>query len=241
VDEFYVYVLFSTDGIPRYVGKGKNARWKRRNRAYNPGLERLIREANGEPPIVIVRNGLLEEDAFSLEMALISAIGRENDGGPLVNMSAGGQGSSGRIQTDATRQLIREKLTGIKWSKGRCKNLSKARKGIPLGPMSCEHRLKISEAHKGKVMPEEQRKRLSATLTGRKTRPCQVETKRKIGAIHLGKPLSQDHRNKLSISHLGHVPSKEARLAMSDAQKRRWARSEGLRESDGRVRREIVV
>jgi hypothetical protein len=101
-----VYVIFRTNGIPCYVGKGGPRRVEEhfavrpahsRHRGYtNRHLKAIIRQAGGLLPFVIVREGLSEIEANAVEVALIAAIGRADLGrGPLVNFTDGGEGASG--------------------------------------------------------------------------------------------------------------------------------------------------
>jgi hypothetical protein len=99
-----VYVYFRPDtGQPCYVGKGRGRRWKAHNqhRSANPHLRNIVRKY-GEVPCVKIRTGLTEADAFTIETAFIKAIGRGADG-PLVNLTDGGEGSTGWIAPAETR------------------------------------------------------------------------------------------------------------------------------------------
>ena len=96
--DYYVYVLFDNEALPRYVGKGRGKRAistvkpGRRNQMKNAFLKRT-REILGEVPLIIVRNNLTEKEALEIEIALIAAIGRrKNNAGPLTNISSGGDG-----------------------------------------------------------------------------------------------------------------------------------------------------
>ncbi len=101
---FYVYVLFRPNGTPCYVGKGKDDRWLRMRRRHNKHLSGIIKAAGGEIPSVKVRDGLSEHEAFDIEIALIAAIGREANGGPLVNLTDGGVWFDG-LSSSARAQL----------------------------------------------------------------------------------------------------------------------------------------
>ena len=93
---FYVYIAFRLDGSPCYVGKGKGKRYlSHLRRSHNPWLRRIVAKAGGAIPIVVIRSGLSEPEAFEIEVALIRAIGRKGSG-PLVNMTDGGEGVAGR-------------------------------------------------------------------------------------------------------------------------------------------------
>ena len=97
---YYVYVLFRPwDGSPFYVGKGKGRRYlQHAKRPQTPYIRRIFLKAEHlrmEIPCVLVRENLSELDAFSIEVALISAIGRhDQDKGPLANLTDGGEGAS---------------------------------------------------------------------------------------------------------------------------------------------------
>lgn len=93
----YVYVWFCPIiGEPRYVGKGIGRRYqpkRRMRRRLNPLLRRFLDKHNGEVPVVIVRQDLTDEEASSIEIALIKTIGRRDlKTGPLLNMTDGGDG-----------------------------------------------------------------------------------------------------------------------------------------------------
>jgi hypothetical protein len=95
---FYVYGLFrpDPDGSICYIGKGKKNRWRvsaRAARSRNKALARLIKDAGGELPATIIRDGLTEQQAFRYEIALIASIGRKPDG-LLLNLTDGGDGGA---------------------------------------------------------------------------------------------------------------------------------------------------
>lgn len=95
---YYVYALFDECGVVRYIGKGKGDRWlqheteRSKNRIKNKFVKRTI-AALGEIPKIKIRENLSEAEAFTVEVALIAAIGRiDLNTGPLTNMSDGGLG-----------------------------------------------------------------------------------------------------------------------------------------------------
>lgn len=108
---FYVYALFRPDGRICYIGKGQRDRIN--NHEYqsergihtNPHLMRIICKAKRKDmsiPKVILHENLDEITAYDYEKILIKAIGRTNNDGPLVNMTDGGEGFSGK-HTENTR------------------------------------------------------------------------------------------------------------------------------------------
>jgi hypothetical protein len=111
---YYVYILFDANAIPKWVGKGKRGRIldsatpstrpKSGNRHKNNFLLKTLK-ALGEVPKLKIRENLTETDAFTLEEALIKAIGRSPNG-PLTNLSDGGEGSSGYCHSKSAKVFI---------------------------------------------------------------------------------------------------------------------------------------
>ena len=98
--DFYVYVIFRPNGAPCYVGKGHGSRWRRHERgSHNLHLRRIYDQYRADLPIVKVREHLYESEAFEAEIALIAALGRQQHGGCLVNLTDGGEGVRGHIKT----------------------------------------------------------------------------------------------------------------------------------------------
>ncbi|MBU9147563.1 hypothetical protein KTD26_34560, partial [Burkholderia multivorans] len=93
------------------------------------------------------------------EMAFIAAIGRERNGGPLVNLTDGGEGQVGWIPSELTRARIRAANTGRKVSDETRAKMSAARKGKKKSP---EHAAKIGQSRKGKKTDQETLAHLTA-------------------------------------------------------------------------------
>lgn len=144
---FYVYVLFRPDGRPCYIGKGKNNRWLHHERyeTSNLHLKRIIKRADGMLPKAKIAEGLSEKEAFELEVDLIRNIGREKDGGPLVNLTNGGDGCSGNenhwngVSHPDVPKKIGQALKGRNFTPGWRRKLSAAAKGRERGTYSNEH------------------------------------------------------------------------------------------------------
>ena len=65
------------------------------------------------PYIIIIKDNLNEKEAFELEKYLIKNIGRYDlKKGPLCNFTDGGEGSSGRKQTDIMKTKLRNERIG---------------------------------------------------------------------------------------------------------------------------------
>ena len=74
---FYVYQYVTEDGIPYYIGKGKENRIREKHTFTKvPSAERRL----------IIKSNLTETQAFKLENELIRKYGRKIDGGLLDNI-----------------------------------------------------------------------------------------------------------------------------------------------------------
>lgn len=113
---FYVYTYF-LDDVPRYVGKGVGGRWTK-HRTLRTRFGSVLREdfvVKGQWSIPRIQNCASEQEAHDLEARLIAKYGRLCRGtGSLYNITAGGQGSLGRTQTETTREKIRKSFLGKK-------------------------------------------------------------------------------------------------------------------------------
>ena len=160
---YYTYAYLREDDTPYYIGKGTGKRaWDKNHRVNLP---------TDPSRIQIIKEGLTDEEAKSLEIELIAKYGRKDLGtGILQNQTDGGDGT---------------RLEGEK-------------NGMYGRSHSEEAKSKIKEARaKQIVLPrtEEQRQAQSKKLKGR-VRPPRLdglpdhhteETKAKISASHLGK------------------------------------------------------
>lgn len=196
--DFYVYLYFRPDGItPCYVGKGHGKRWRRHEReTRNPHLARIIKAAGGRLPKIKISEGLSEPAAFSIEMFLIKMIGREANGGPLVNMTDGGEGASG-LSMEA-RAAISAKQKGKPKSPEAC-----AAMRVPKGPMS--------EIHK------------AAIVAGQKASAKMAAAGGKISLKLKGVPKAEAHRIASGLGRRGIRHTMKARAKMSESAKKRIA------------------
>lgn len=123
-NNFYVYAHYRNDtNTVFYIGKGKGARATeliKRNKYWNN-----IVKKHGFT-IKIWADNLTEDQAFAMEKEWIILYGRVDTGeGKLVNLTNGGEGTSGAIISEQTRQKLMGRI------------------------ISPEHRQKISECGKG--------------------------------------------------------------------------------------------
>ena len=171
---FYTYVYLREDRTPYYIGKGKG------NRAYKRGRGG-IKPPKDKSRILILKNNLTEEEAFKHEIYMISVFGRKDLGtGILYNKTNGGDGCSGAIRTEETKQKIREKRA--------------------LQEFTDETRLKISKALKGKKRPQEVIDKIKKGRTGIKHTE---QTKQIIKEKRANQIFTEDTRKKLSEAHIG--------------------------------------
>lgn len=181
---FYVYEHWRLDRDECfYVGKGKGGRaYSRggRNSHWNNIVAKLERIGSGYE-VKLVKTGLTEPESFSLEKERIVFWKDRVD---LCNKTDGGDGVSGLVMSDYSRQKMSEK------AKGRPGNITM------LGRKhSDETRAKMSAAHKGKQKSAEHAAKVGASHKGRKLSENHIE---KLSVAHKGKITSQETRAKLS-------------------------------------------
>jgi hypothetical protein len=99
--KYYVYLHYKPDGSPFYVGKGKNKRaYKVHGR--NTYWKAIVNKYGYYVEILDYFN--TEQEAHNREISLIFTL--KSSGFKLCNMTNGGEGTSGRIYTEETKQKI---------------------------------------------------------------------------------------------------------------------------------------
>jgi len=210
---FFVYIDHKPDGEPFYVGKGSEKRvsYPKRNTWHSN-----IRDKYPDWSRKRVFSGTNAE-CIAMEVSLIAKYGRRDLGaGPLVNLTNGGEGKSGFVVSDETREKIRASNKGKKYGpksdevkeKIRAGNIgkntkkptpeviAKRRSAITGRNLSESHKLKIGDRHRGKTVSEETRLKL-------RNRCITEETRLKMSNAQKGKIMSAETRAKLSAALLG--------------------------------------
>ena len=106
--EYYTYAYLREDRTPYYIGKGQG------NRAYRRS-KKDIKPPKDKSRIIYLKQNLTEEEAFKHEIYMIAVFGRKDLGtGILHNRTDGGDGVSGAIFTEATRNRMSQSRMGDK-------------------------------------------------------------------------------------------------------------------------------
>ena len=196
---YYVYGHYKpgTDEI-FYVGKGKEGRAHCGDRDYNMFWCNIVKKYKGFDVKLLLEN-LKEYEALCMEPMYINAYGRRNQNkGPLVNLTDGGEGVSGMISPmkdkkskpcpEETKKKISNALKGRKLPKETCAKMSATRTGKSatwnIGKKRTEAekeniRNKLIGRKRG-PRSEISKQRQRITMTGKKRGPHKEETKAKI-------------------------------------------------------------
>lgn len=174
---FYVYQLLRPwNNVPCYVGKGSGLRHAHHAKLgvnhYNAHLASIFKKAGGPLPIVMIAEGLSEDDAFALEIKLIAEIGRKDQGkGPLANWTDGGEGTV--AITDETRAKRSASIKAT-WTPERLQRASDMQRGKR---QSDESKAKLRVTSAARVQSEQEKaKRRSWWTPERRAARAALET-----------------------------------------------------------------
>ena len=156
-NQYYIYSYLREDLSPYYIGKGSG------RRAYTKGPKE-VKPPRDKSRVRILKEDLTEEEAFLLEKLYILMFGRVDLGtGILRNRSDGGDGASGAIRSEETREKLRQANLGKKKPKEVGEKISKALTGRKL---SEKMRAKLRAGHKGRKCTEEHKRKVSEAKKG---------------------------------------------------------------------------
>jgi hypothetical protein len=147
MNNFYVYAHSAKNNNDRifYIGKGKGNRLNSKH-GRNQYWKRIVAKYGYEA--YKLEENLTEEQAFIAEKQYIVLL--KGLGYSLVNMTDGGEGTSGWIPSEETRRKLSIASKGRKHSIETKASLSKAHTGKKLSP---EHKAKLSILLMGRVSP----------------------------------------------------------------------------------------
>jgi len=174
MEEYYVYVYLDPrykgnfkygnlkfEFKPFYIGKGKNKRcyraiepneFRKENKTIKRNYLEKLYSLRIKPIIIKLYENLSEEQSFNKEIELIKLIGRlKYKEGPLVNISNGGDGTSGWKHNKEAKEKIRLKKLNVPLSEAHKEALSKSGKEALIkkgGRFTDEHinKLKIANS-----------------------------------------------------------------------------------------------
>ncbi len=211
-NRFYVYVhRRQDDGSVFYVGKGSGRRaFSKHGRSVF--WKRIVNKHGFK--VDIVRDKLLECDAFAMEVEVISIYGLEN----LCNHTTGGEGASGRKRAAEEIERAAEKIRGIKRPQSVIDALRNAHKGIPL---TKEHKEKLSNARKGRPMHPNTRRALIESRFGVK---ASNETREKLREIAKERFSNKDFIEKMVIAKSNIVVCSNGMEFLGTNRARDWVR-----------------
>ncbi len=150
--DFYTYAYLREDGTPYYIGKGRGNRIN--SKTHSVGLPTKDRR-------IFLKQNMSEEDAFRHEIYMIYIL--QN----LRNQTLGGEGVSGRVCTQETRDMISKSNVGRKRTE---QQKEKMRGKRNLSTQELERRSKecALPSRKGVILSEETKEKIASSKRGRK-------------------------------------------------------------------------
>ena len=226
--DFYVYVLFRHGtGEPFYVGMGRGRRLSTTMRLDIPNFakKQAIKQARvdgTEIPRVKIASGLTQDAAVQIEIAFIAAIGRGKDG-PLVNLTVGGEGTSGYSPTKANRDAVGDAARNRVWT----------------AEMRAAHSVALTGKNIGKKRSPEVIAAMSERSIGNQNGKGNrfkhtLEARAAISSALKGKPkppMTAEHKAAISAA----LRSPEVRQKMSNSQKGKKQTSEQIAKTRARM------
>ena len=203
----YIYQDPTRNNETIYVGKGQglrcNTHLAREDKHQFVSRLRKIRNA-GMKPVIIKNYEINEHTALEMEKFWINFYGRKDlNLGTLLNLTDGGEGTSGYVVSEETKQKLRE-------ARAQQANVGHVPKGHKLTE---EHKEKISRAGVGRVVSQETKEKIRRANLGKK---LSQELKDQISAKLKGRPLTDEHKAKMK----GRIPANKG-ISMSAQMKQK--------------------
>lgn len=155
----YVYVDWTTDrfAVPFYVGKGLTARVKDHKR--NKKHTNVAKKHGCRREIVFMSScsNAVTQHEIDLISELHTYVGDDLTGELSCNFTKGGEGVTGRIVSEETRDKMRRPK----------KQSTKIKMSAYARNRTIEHNARISDALRGQAKPQNVRAKISVKLTGR--------------------------------------------------------------------------
>ena len=134
MNDYYVYLYLTDNRIPYYVGMGTGDRCYRHCNSYDAPVP--AREM-----IIILKAGLSQVKAWTMEQIFILMYGRKCDGGILDNKTRGGSGwGGGSPATEERKRKIGDANRGRVLTEEHKRKLSEAKKGKKQSPEAVANR-----------------------------------------------------------------------------------------------------
>ena len=147
---YYTYAYLREDKTPYYIGKGVGNRMHSKTHSVSlPPKDRRI----------FLKQNLTEQEAFKHEVYMIAVIPN------LRNQTTGGEGSSGRICSDETRQKISQSNRGKVRTEKQKENMKGKRN---LSEEELQRRTSRLPSRKNVILSDETKEKISVSKKGRK-------------------------------------------------------------------------
>lgn len=247
---FYVYAYFRPDGRPCYIGKGKGNRIAHRGKTgRNKHFLNILAQAKAsgqEMQSIKIAEGLTDQEAIQLEKDMILLIGREANGGPLVNLTDGGDGAAGYRYTPEQREAhsarMRDRVMPPGWRENISIGLKKSEK-VKLNAGKAGRATRGIKKSSGWWSTEEGRAKQRANNPGHTGYSHSEEAKNLIKAARAKQPKHISPSTQFTLGTIpwnkgmkglqlspatqfkeGYQPSEETREKLKVAVARSWAR-----------------
>jgi len=176
---------------PFYIGVGASVKRAYSKYGRNNIWKRIVAKVGYRVEIIIDR--VSREDALKEEKRLIAVYGRMNNNtGVLANLTDGGDGGSGIVRSEESRNRLSEMYKErCKFDRSMIEPMHAHNRGKHL---SEETKRKLSESKKGRRLTEEHK----AKLRGRPSPAKRPEVRKKLSELFKGRPIPEEQKRRIS-------------------------------------------